>query len=209
MNMEILGNKENLKALAQEFAKGIKTQGDLSDFTSELVRHVVEAALNVELTEHLGYEKHAPEGHHSGNSRNGSFPKTLKGSQGKIKVEIPRDRQGSFAPQLVEKGQTRFTAFDEQILACYARGMSTRDIAATFEEMYGGAKVSHSVISQVTEAVQEEVTLWQNRPLEEVWPILYLDGIVVKVHQDKPVLKKTVHLALGVNMEGKKELLGL
>jgi putative transposase len=209
MNMEMLGNKENLKALAQEFAKGIKTQGDLSDFTSELVRHVVEAALNVELTEHLGYEKHAPEGHHSGNSRNGSYPKTLKGSQGKIKVEIPRDRQGSFEPQLVEKGQTRFTTFDEQILACYARGMSTRDIAATFEEMYGGAKVSHSVISQVTEAVQEEVTLWQNRPLDEVWPIVYLDGIVVKVHQDKQVLKKSIHLALGINLEGKKELLGL
>lgn len=209
MNSETIGNKENLKALAQEFAKGIKTQGDLSNFTSELVRHVVEAALNVEMNEHLGYEKHAAEGNHSGNSRNGSFPKTLKGSQGKIKVEIPRDRNGSFEPQLVEKGQTRFTAFDEQILACYARGMSTRDIAATFEEMYGGAKVSHSVISQVTEAVQEEVTLWQNRPLDEVWPIVYLDGIVVKVHQDKQVLKKTIHLALGINLEGKKELLGL
>jgi putative transposase len=209
MNSEMIGNKENLKALAQEFAKGIKTQGDLSNFTSELVRHVVEAALNVEMNEHLGYEKHAVSGNNSGNSRNGSYPKTLKGSQGKIKVDIPRDRNGSFEPQFVEKGQTRFTAFDEQILACYARGMSTRDIAATFEEMYGGAKVSHSVISQVTEAVQEEVTLWQNRPLDEVWPIVYLDGIVVKVHQDKQVLKKTIHLALGINLEGKKELLGL
>jgi putative transposase len=209
MNSEMIGNKENLKALAQEFAKGIKTQGDLSNFTSELVRHVVEAALNVEMNEHLGYKKHAVEGNNSGNSRNGSYPKTLKGSQGKIKVDIPRDRNGEFEPQLVEKGQTRFTAFDDQILACYARGMSTRDIAATFEEMYGGAKVSHSVISQVTEAVQEEVTLWQNRPLDEVWPIVYLDGIVVKVHQDKQVLKKTIHLALGINLEGKKELLGL
>ena len=209
MNTEMLGNKENLKALAQEFAKGIKTQGDLSDFTSELVRHVVEAALNVELTDHLGYEKHASEGHNTGNSRNGSYPKTLKGSQGKIQVEIPRDRNGSYKPQLIEKGQTRFTAFDEQILACYARGMSTRDIADTFEEMYGGAKVSHSVIAQVTEAVQEEITRWQNRPLDEIWPIMYLDGIVVKVHQDKQVVKKTIHLALGINLEGKKELLGL
>lgn len=209
MNTEMLGNKENLKAFAQEFAKGIKTQGDLSDFTSELVRHVVEAALNVELTDHLGYEKHASEGHNTGNSRNGSYPKTLKGSQGKIQVEIPRDRNGSYKPQLIEKGQTRFTAFDEQILACYARGMSTRDIADTFEEMYGGAKVSHSVIAQVTEAVQEEITRWQNRPLDEIWPIMYLDGIVVKVHQDKQVVKKTIHLALGINLEGKKELLGL
>jgi putative transposase len=209
MKTEKIGNKESLKALAQEFAKDIKSQGDLSAFTSELVRHVVEAALNVELTEHLGYEKHAIEGSNSGNSRNGSFPKTLKGSQGKIRIEVPRDRNGSFEPQLVEKGQTRFTAFDEQILACYARGMSTRDIASTFEEMYGGAKVSHSVIAQVTEAVQEEVSAWQNRPLDEVWPVVYLDGIVVKIHQEKRVLKKTIHVALGVNLDGKKELLGL
>lgn len=158
MKVEKIGNKESLKALAQEFAKDIKSQGDLSAFTSELVRHVVEAALNVELTEHLGYERHAPEGQNTGNSRNGRFPKTLKGSQGPLRIEVPRDRNGSFEPQLVEKGQTRFTAFDEQILACYARGMSTRDIASTFEEMYGGAKVSHTVIAQVTEAVQEEVT---------------------------------------------------
>jgi putative transposase len=204
-----LPDKAEMKALAKEFAKGIKTQADLSEFTSELVRNVVEAALNVELTEHLGYERYAPEGKNSGNSRNGSYPKTLKGSQGKIDIEVPRDRNASFEPQLVEKGQTRFTAFDEQILACYARGMSTRDIAATFEEMYGGAKVSHSVISQVTEAVIEEVTSWQNRPLDEVYPVVYLDGLVVKVHQDKSVVNKTIYLALGINLSGRKELLGL
>jgi putative transposase len=204
-----LPSKVEMKALAKELAKGVKTQEDLSAFSSELVRNVVEAALNVELTEHLGYEKYAPEGKHSGTSRNGSYPKTLKGSQGKIDIEVPRDRNASFEPQLVGKGQTRFTAFDEQILACYARGMSTRDIADTFEEMYGGAKVCHTVISQVTEAVIQEVTAWQNRPLDEVYPIVYLDGLVVKVHQDKQVLNKTIYLALGINLQGRKELLGL
>jgi len=208
LNLQDMDN-ESLKAFAQEFAKGIKTEKDLSDFTSALVRNVVEAALNVEITEHLGYEKHAVEGKNSGNSRNGSYPKTLKGSQGKIEIDVPRDRNGSFEPQLVAKGQTRFTAFDDQILACYARGMSTRDIADTFEEMYGGAKVSHSVISQVTEAVQNEVTAWQNRHLEAVWPVVYLDGIVVKVHQDKQVINKSILVALGINLEGQKELMGL
>lgn len=209
MSKDVLPSKEDMKALAKEFAKGIKTQQDLSDFTSELIKNVVEAALNVELTEHLGYEKHAAEGRNSGNSRNGGYPKTLKGSQGKIEIEVPRDRNASFEPQLVGKGQTRFTAFDEQILACYARGMSTRDIAATFEEMYDGAKVSHSVISQVTEAVLEEVLTWQHRPLDAVYPVVYLDGIVLKVHQDKQVLNKTVYLALGINLSGQKELLGM
>jgi transposase-like protein len=198
-----------MKALAKEIAKGVKTQEDLSNFTSELIKNVVEAALNVEMSTHLGYEKYASAGKNTGNSRNGCYPKTLKGSQGVIDIEVPRDRNGVFEPQLVEKGQTRFTAFDEQILACYARGMSTRDIAATFEEMYGGAKVSHTVISQVTEAVLEEVTAWQNRPLDEVYPVVYLDCLVVKVHQDKQVLNKSIYLALGINLEGKKELLGL
>lgn len=198
----------NMKALAREIALGIKSQEDLSAFTSELLKNVVEAALNVELTNHLGYEKHASEGRNSGNSRNGYSRKRLKGSHGELEIELPRDRNASFEPQLIEKGQTRFTAFDEQILACYARGMSTRDIAATFEEMYG-AKVSHTVISQVTEAVLEQVTAWQNRPLESVYPILYLDGIVVKVHQDKQVVNKTIYVALAVNLEGRKELLGL
>lgn len=201
-------NPESMKALAKEIALGIKTEKDLSVFTSELVKNVVEAALNVELTNHLGYEKHASEGRNSGNSRNGYSSKRVKGSQGELEVSIPRDRNASFEPQLIEKGQTRFTAFDEQILACYARGMSTRDIAATFEEMYG-AKVSHTVISQVTESIQERVTLWQSRPLEAVYPILYLDGIVVKVHQDKQVVNKTIYLALAVTLSGQKELLGL
>lgn len=198
--------KEDLKTLGRELGKQVKTQDDLNILLQTLVKNVVESALNVELSEHLGYEKHGTS--QGENTRNGTSPKTLKGSLGEIPIEVPRDRNSSFEPQFVEKGQTRFTAFDNQILACYARGMSTRDIAATFEEMYG-AKVSHEVISKVTEAVIDEVTAWQNRALDEIYPIVYLDGLVVKVHQNKQVVKKTVYLALGVNLEGQKELLGM
>jgi transposase-like protein len=123
-------------------------------------------------------------------------------------VSIPRDRTGDFEPQFVEKGSSRITHFDEKILACYARGMSTRDIAETFEEMFG-AKISHSVISKVTESVSEQVSAWQNRQLDEVYTILYLDCIQVKVHHEKRVINKAIYLALGVNLEGRKELLGL
>ena len=123
-------------------------------------------------------------------------------------VQIPRDRNGLFDPQFIEKGQPRRHQFDAQILACDARGMSTRDIAATFEEMFG-ATVSHNVISQVTDAVLDQVQSWQSRPLDEVYPIVYLDCIVVKVHPDKRVLKKAIYLALGINVEGQKELLGM
>ena len=174
----------------------------------DLLKTIVETALNGEVDEHLGYEKHDPVGHHTGNSRNGYYPKTLKSAYGEVEVNIPRDRNGNFEPQFIEKGQTRLTQFDDQILACYARGMSTRDIAQTFEEMFG-ARVSHTIIAKVTEAVWEQVQAWQNRPLDEMYPIVYLDCIHVKVHQDKRVINKAVYLALGINMAGKKELLGL
>lgn len=208
MEMEHPLSREKVKSLAQEIGASIKSEADLSAFSADFMKQVVEAALNAELTHHLGYEKHKVEGRNTGNSRNGHYPKKLKTRSGELEFSIPRDRTATFEPQLIEKGQRRFTAFDDQILACYARGMSTRDIAATFEQMYG-AKVSHSVISQVTDSVKDVVTQWQNRPLESVYPILYLDGIVVKVHQDKQVLKKTIYVALGITLAGQKELLGL
>ena len=170
------------------------------------MKTVVETALKGELDEHLGYERNAKSS--SGNSRNGYYPKTIKSSSGAVEVSVPRDRNGEFEPQIISKGQTRLTQFDDQILSCYARGMSTRDIAATFEEMFD-AKVSHNVISKVTEAVWEQVELWQNRPLDAVYPIVYLDCLVVKVRQDKRVVNKAIYLALGVNLEGHKELLGM
>lgn len=197
-----------LQALAQSFAKKIKSEADLGDFSKLLKKMTVEAALGGELEDHLGYAKHAPEGHHSGNSRNGYSRKTLKGDHGEVEIEVPRDRNGSFEPQLVRKGQTRLTQMDDQILVLYAKGMTTREIVGFFKEMYD-ADVSATLISRVTEAVMERVNEWQSRPLEAVYPIVYLDCIVLKVRQNKQVINKAIYVALGIDLEGRKQLLGL
>lgn len=194
--------------LVDQIAGQIKTQDDLADLSRQLLKVAIERVMAVELEDHLGYSKHSPEGHNSGNSRNGHSKKTIKGDFGELELKTPRDRNGEFSPQVIAKGKTRINKLDQHILALYARGMTTRDIADALEEMYG-ADVSPTLISKVTEAVLDEVLAWQNRPLESLYPILYLDGIVVKVHQDKRVIKKTVYVALGVSMEGHKELLGL
>jgi len=206
--MGVAMNQEKLKAVVTELAKDIKTEEDLSDLTSELVKLTVETALNKELDNHLGYERHATAGHNSGNSRNGNTAKSLKGKHGEVRIETPRDRNGEFAPQFVKKGQTRLTHFDEQILCLYGKGMSTREIVAAFKEMYD-ADVSATLISQVTESVIEQVQAWQQRPIEPIYPIVYLDGLRVKVRENKRVINKTIYLALGINLEGHKELLGL
>lgn len=195
-------------SLIDELAKSIKSEKDLAALSKHLLKLTVERAMNAELEEHLGYEKHSVEGKNSGNSRNGFSSKTLKGNFGEVEIETPRDRNSSFEPQIIRKGQTRITGLDEQILALYAKGMTTRDIASTFKEMYD-ADVSHTLISKVTEAVMDEVTAWQARPLDEVYPIIYLDCIVVKCHQDKRVINKSIYLALAINLAGQKELLGL
>lgn len=194
--------------LIEKLASQIKTQDDLADLSRQLLKLSVERVMAAELENHLGYPKHAPEGQHTGNSRNGYSKKTIKGDFGEVEVKTPRDRNGEFSPQLIAKGKTRVNKLDQQILALYSRGMTTRDIADAIAEMYG-ADVSSGLVSSVTEAVLEEVQQWQNRPLESLYPIVYLDGIVVKVHQDKRVVRKTVYVALGVNIEGQKELLGL
>jgi len=194
--------------LVDELAKSIKTEKDLAALSKHLLKLTVERAMNAELDEHLGYEKHALDGRNSGNNRNGYSSKTLKGNFGEVDIVTPRDRNSTFEPQLIKKGQTRITEFDSQILSLYAKGMSTRDIADTFKEMYD-ADVSHSLISKVTEAVLDEVLAWQMRPLDEVYPIVYLDCIVIKCHQDKRVINKSVYLALAINLAGQKELLGL
>lgn len=200
--------KKKAEALAKEFAKDIKTQADMDEF-SRLIRKVTyEAALGAEMDAHLGYAKHASEGHNTGNSRNGHSRKRLIGDHGELELAIPRDRNGEFAPQIIAKGQTRLTDFDDQIIALYAKGMSTRDIVAFFREMYD-AEVSATLISRVTEAVMEQVLAWQARPLDALYPIVYFDCIVVKVRQDKRVINKSIYLALGINLEGNKELLGL
>lgn len=200
--------EEKLKALASELAKDIKTGEDLSALSSQLVKLTVEAALGAEMERHLGYPKHSAAGHNSGNSRNGTTQKTLKGDHGEVRINTPRDRNGTFEPELIRKGQTRITGMDEQILCLYAKGLSTREIVAAFEEMYG-AEVSAGLISQVTNAVLEQVREWQSRALDEVYPIVYFDCLVVKIRQDKRVIKKAIYLALGVGLDGQKELLGM
>jgi len=197
-----------LKALAAELAKDIKTGEDLSALSADIVKLTVEAALGAEMDHHLGYAKHDVSGHQSGNSRNGYSSKTLKGDHGEIELDTPRDRNSEFEPRLVAKGQTRITGMDDQILALYAKGLTTREIVEAFEELYG-ANVSAGLISQVTNAVLDRVSEWQHRPIDAVYPIVYLDCIVLKVRQDKRVINKSIYLALGINLDGHKELLGL
>ena len=197
---------KEIEALAREVGKTIKTEQELTAFRQMLTKATVEAALNAELDAHLGYDKHERAG--GGNHRNGHTRKTLQTEDGQFELETPRDREGSFEPQLVQKRQTRFTSMDDKILSLYAKGMTTREIVATFQEMYG-AEVSATLISKVTDAVIERVIEWQSRPLDAVYPIVYLDCIVVKVRQDKQVVNKAIYLALGVNLEGHKELWGL
>ncbi len=199
-------DKKKLEAFAREAAKGLKTEKDLNEFSQMLTKITVEAALNAELDEHLGYERH--QSSDNTNSRNGYTAKTVKTEDGQFELNTPRDRDGSFEPRLVKKGQTRFTSMDDKILSLYAKGMTTREIVATFKEMYG-ADISPTLISKVTEAVIDKVDEWQSRPLESVYPIVYLDCIVVKIRQDKQVINKALYLALGVNLEGHKELLGM
>jgi len=199
---------EDIAALARKVGRQFKSEQDLADFSRLLKKITVEAALGGEIDDHLGYSKHEIRGRGTGNSRNGYSQKTLKGDHGEVEIDTPRDRNGTFEPQLVRKGQTRLTQFDDQILALYAKGMSTRDIVATFKEMYD-ADVSPTLISKVTDAVLEQVLEWQSRPLDDIYPIVYLDCIVLKIRQDKRVINKAIYLALGINLEGHKELLGL
>ena len=174
----------------------------------QLTKALVERALKGEMTHHLGYEKHSPTGNNSGNSRNGSTPKLLKGKRGQIEIEVPRDRNAEFEPQLVKKNQTRFDGLDEKIISLYSRGMTTREIQGHLEEIYG-VDVSPSLISNVTDAVLDEVRAWQSRPLDAVYPILYLDALQVKVKSQGSVRNKAIYLAFGVGMNGLKEVLGI
>jgi len=174
----------------------------------QLTKRLIERALEAEMAEHLGHGKHEPIANPAGNARNGRSKKTLKGEFGELPIKIPRDRLASFEPQLVPKHQTRWAGFDDKILSLYARGMTVREIKAHLEEMYG-AEVSPTLISSVTDAVMDEVRTWQSRPLDALYPIVYLDCIHVKVRDNGTVRTKAVYLALGVNLTGEKELLGI
>lgn len=192
--------------LADKLAKSLKSPKDVSAMTKMLAKVAMERALEIEMEEHLGEKQNGQRP--SGNTRNGYTQKTLKTDTSEIELDVPRDRDASFEPQLVKKNQRRSEDLDSKILTLYAKGMTTRDIAATFKEMYD-VDVSHALISKITEGVMEEVIAWQNRPLDSVYPVLYLDCIVVKVRENKRVMNKSIFLALAINSEGMKELIGL
>jgi len=177
-------------------------------FLHQLTGRLVERMLEGEMTDHLGYEKNAPAGRGTGNSRNGHSKKTLRSEQGNVQIEVPRDRGGTFEPQIVPKHERRLPALNDKILSLYARGMTTREIQGHLEELYH-TEISPTLISNVTASVLEDVKAWQARPLEALYPILFLDAINVKVRDEGQVQRRAVYLALGINLDGEKELLGL
>jgi putative transposase len=197
------------KAL-DELLKGKKPEEILGEggLAKQLTKRLVDRALQGEMTAHLGYEKHSPEGYNSGNSRNGLTRKRVLTDTGELTIEVPRDRNGEFEPQLVPKSHRRIAGFDEKVIALYARGMTTREIQGHLKELYG-TEVSPALISAVTDAVLEDVQAWQARPLDALYPIVYLDAIHLKLRVDGRVQTQAVYLALGITIEGRKDLMGL
>ena len=199
------------KELIDKLLAGYQGPEDLigeQGLLKQLTKALVERAMQAELTHHLGYEKRDPAGRGSGNSRNGTSRKKLKGDFGEAVIEVPRDRNGSFEPQILPKHQTRFDGFDDKIISMYARGMTTREIQGHLREIYG-VEVSPSLISEVTDAVLEEVKAWQMRPLEPLYPILFLDALMVKMRHEGQVDNRAVYVVVGIDLEGRKDVLGL
>ena len=209
MDTDMELDKSLFKQFAKEMrSKNLTTDKDLSKIMQQMMKHVIEAMLDEEMQDHLGYPKYAPEGRGSGNSRNGSSKKTVRTEQSQLEVDIPRDRNASFEPKIVPKGQSRTGIMDDQIIALYAKGMSTREIGSMIKELYD-VDISPSLISQVTDRVLDEVVQWQSRPLDALYPIVYLDCIVLKIKEGQQVKNTAIYIALGINAEGHKELLGL
>lgn len=194
--------------LVLELTKDCKTQEDFNDLFRALKKRGLEAALAGELTGHLGFEKHTRGKERKADSRNGYSKKTVRSSHGPLDLDIPRSRNGDFEPQLIQRYQTRFDGIDEKIIALYSRGMSVRDIQEELVDLYGDA-VSTTLISNVTNSIIDDVKAWQSRPLEALYPIVYLDCLMVKVREDKRIINKAIYLALGIDADGHKELLGM
>ena len=199
-------NKKEIEALAKRIAKQVKGPEGVHEVLTALNKNLLETMLEAEMDEHVGYDKHQHS--QSSNSRNGYSSKTLRSDKGAFDIAVPRDRDGDFEPRIVKKHQSRVGAMDDKILYLYGQGLSTRELSAMLLELYD-VQVSASLISRVTDAVIEEVIAWQSRPIDPIYPIVYLDCIRVKIRQDKRVINKAVYLALGVNVEGHKELLGV
>src|SRR5215475_2979816 len=195
------------RMLADAEAAGVPVDGP-GGLLSQLTKTVLERALGAELDDHLGYVKGDPAGNGSGNSRNGSYGKTVTTAAGPVRIGVPRDRNGSFEPKIVPKGQRRLGQVDDMILSLYARGMTTRDIRAHLAEVYG-AEVSPALVSRVTDVVADEITAWQTRPVDAVYPILYIDALVIKVRDGGTVDNKAAHLVTSVDTDGYKHVLGI
>ena len=196
---ELLGSRE------------VKTQDDLfgkEGILKQLSKQLMERLLEAEMTNHLGYSRHSIEGHNSGNSRNGKTKKTVKTGNGDIEITVPRDRESEFEPVLIEKRKSHLKGLDDQILSLYAKGMTVRDIHEHLSELYG-TEISRDLISTITDAVLEDVTQWRNRPLDKIYPIVFIDGFVSKCRVDGAVGNSTVYVIYGINLEGKKDVLGL
>lgn len=193
------------KTQLDELTAGYKTPQEMETLYSQMLQHMINRSLEAEMQAHLGHERHGQSG---GNPRNGKSRKTVQSTAGDLQIETPRDREGTFEPQLLPKRQVRLAGMEEKILALYAKGMTTRDIESALMDLYG-VTISHALIAQVTDAVLDEARQWQTRPLEAIYPIVWLDGIVVKVQQNKQVINKSAHVVLGVNLRGEKEVLGL
>jgi putative transposase len=194
-----------------ELLAGARTEEEIvgpGGLLAQLTKRLVERAMEVELTEHLGYEPHAEPPGGTGNARNGSTPKTLITDNGPVPIDTPRDRDGSFQPKIVRKRQRRFEGFDDKILALYSRGLSTRDIEAHLAEIYG-VKVGRDLISRVTDAVMDDVRAWAQRPLEDVYPVIFLDALVLKIREGGSVQRRACYLALGVTLDGDRDVLGM
>jgi putative transposase len=197
--------------LIDELLAGASTEEEIAGpggLLAELTKRLVERAMEVELTDHVGYEPHAEPPGGAGNTRNGMTPKTLITEHGKVPIDAPRDRDGSFQPKIVKKRQRRFVGFDDKILALYSRGLSTRDIEAHLEEIYG-VKVGRDLISRVTDAVMDDVRDWCKRPLEDIYPIVFLDCMVLKIREGGTVQRRALYLALGVTLDGDRDVLGM
>ena len=195
-----------LKKLAEQMAKHVGSFEDIKAFQKQLMQSFIDTALEAEMEEHLGYPKH--EKADKPNKRNGHTKKTVRSDTGDLEISTPRDREGSFDPALVGKHQTRITGLDDKIIMFYAKGQTTTEIVESIKDIYE-VDISTSLVSRVTDNILDDITAWQNRPLSSLYPIVYLDCIVVKVRQDKQIINKAIYLALGVNLEGKKELLGM
>ena len=194
--------------LAKEVAKDCKSVEDVHNLLKDLFKGTLQEILEAEMSEHLGYDKHSVSGNNTGNSRNGYSSKTLKTSMGETEIKVPRDRNGDFEPQIIKKYEKNASEIEQQIIAMYAKGMSTRDIEAHMRDIYG-IEISADLVSKITDKVMPMLTEWQSRPLEKIYPIVFLDAIHFKVRKDNRIINKAAYSVLGINIEGEKEILGI